>query len=448
MNNLNVNKNHFNTDISPRCSIEYFKEYSSCKSNKELLNKHKNDINKKQIFLNKCILNINNKINIYNNSIYIKEKHEHNLLDVSSNILLNTIKNKDPKSAINNIVDKNNEYISTNTSIGNDINKISTSKTIYENEMNCTISENNISKNNMFISAEFKIVLLGDFGCGKSSYFNSLKNTKTINNVHDINNVTNNNNNNYNNKNKNLLSKNVIEKIMLIDECILLTLNIWDTNGDEKYNTITKQYLINTDGILLCFDITNKDSFLSIEKYINYIKTTCYKSNIIITLIGIKSDLDKERAVCYNEIESLTKLYNLDFIEISNNKNKNIELSLEFIARSLIKINETSIMDKCYINNSKYCFQNQFTDIHNSIMSKLNDSESCISYSFLNKDNYTNSIYNNSKSINNNYNKNNSSFKTFVLDSSKHSYSLIESRIFNNKSTIKNQRIKNKNYCC
>ena len=77
------------------------------------------------------------------------------------------------------------------------------------------------------------------------------------------------------------------------------SLYIWDTSGQEKFNSIVISYYRTVGAIILVFDISNKSSFLNLNKWIQNIYHYA-NDNVIIKLIGNKSD--KKREVSVNEI--------------------------------------------------------------------------------------------------------------------------------------------------
>ena len=81
-------------------------------------------------------------------------------------------------------------------------------------------------------------------------------------------------------------------------------LNIWDTCGDEKFRAITRQYYNDAHGILLVYDITNRESFDSIINWQNEIRNNAPADSVLF-LIANKTDLNKERVV--TELEGKKK---------------------------------------------------------------------------------------------------------------------------------------------
>lgn len=112
-------------------------------------------------------------------------------------------------------------------------------------------------------------------------------------------------------------------------------LKIWDTAGQERFRNITKQYYKGADGILLVYDVTDRNSFEKIKDWMKQIQENTQKDQIGIVLLGNKSDLD-DRQVSYEEGASLAKEYNLLFWETSAFKDKNINESFEGLTNLIV----------------------------------------------------------------------------------------------------------------
>ncbi len=51
-----------------------------------------------------------------------------------------------------------------------------------------------------------------------------------------------------------------------------VALQLWDTAGQERYRSITKNYFRKADGIMLLYDVTNEQSFLSVREWISAVE--------------------------------------------------------------------------------------------------------------------------------------------------------------------------------
>jgi small GTP-binding protein len=77
-----------------------------------------------------------------------------------------------------------------------------------------------------------------------------------------------------------------------------VTLQIWDTAGQEKYRALTPMYYRNARAALVVFDLTNHQSFQAIEEWITDLDSGPDSVNLF--LVGNKCDLEQNRAVTAN----------------------------------------------------------------------------------------------------------------------------------------------------
>ena len=110
-------------------------------------------------------------------------------------------------------------------------------------------------------------------------------------------------------------------------------IQIWDTAGQEKFNSLTKNTFTNTDGILIVFDLTNKSSFNNIKNWIEDVK---YKSDPKIKkiIVGNKSDLKDKRKVSKEDIKSITEKYK--YIEVSALNGNNVEKAFDNLIKAIV----------------------------------------------------------------------------------------------------------------
>ena len=119
-----------------------------------------------------------------------------------------------------------------------------------------------------------------------------------------------------------------------------INVEIYDTAGQEKFKKITSQYYNGADGIILIFDITNKESFEKISFWIQDLSNKIDLDNTCLILIGNKTDLKDQRKVSVEESQKYAAQYNIEYYEVSALKNVGIIEMMEFFIK------------KCY-NNMK-----------------------------------------------------------------------------------------------
>ena len=101
-------------------------------------------------------------------------------------------------------------------------------------------------------------------------------------------------------------------------------LQIWDTAGQESFRSITRSYYRGAAGALLVYDITRRDSFTHLSRWLEEAKQHAHASMVIL-LIGNKSDLDSRRAVTFEEGQAFANANNLLFLETSAKTAVNVE---------------------------------------------------------------------------------------------------------------------------
>lgn len=114
----------------------------------------------------------------------------------------------------------------------------------------------------------------------------------------------------------------------------IFKLQIWDTAGQEKFRTITSSYYRGAHGIIVVFDVTNKDSFMNVGNWMNEI-TKYASDNVNKLLVGNKSDLTDRRAVTYDEAKELADSLGVDYIETSAKTATGVEESFTKMTKSI-----------------------------------------------------------------------------------------------------------------
>mmetsp|Transcript_24374 Transcript_24374/g.26642 ORF Transcript_24374/g.26642 Transcript_24374/m.26642 type:complete len:205 (+) Transcript_24374:253-867(+) len=110
-----------------------------------------------------------------------------------------------------------------------------------------------------------------------------------------------------------------------------IKLQIWDTAGQERFRTITTSYFRGAQGILLVYDVTDRNSFTSIRNWVAQIQMHA-DVNVNKILIGNKSDCQDQRVISYEEGQGLAKEYNINFFETSAKQDLNVEKAFITIA--------------------------------------------------------------------------------------------------------------------
>lgn len=143
----------------------------------------------------------------------------------------------------------------------------------------------------------FKVVLIGDSGVGKSNLLSRFTR------------------NEFNLDSKSTIGVEFATKSIQVDAKTIKA-QIWDTAGQERYRAITSAYYRGAVGALLVYDISKQVSFENVERWLKELRDHA-EPNIVIMLVGNKSDLRHKRAVSTETAMSFAERNNLAFIETS-----------------------------------------------------------------------------------------------------------------------------------
>ncbi|KAL7676229.1 hypothetical protein ACOME3_002485 [Neoechinorhynchus agilis] len=164
----------------------------------------------------------------------------------------------------------------------------------------------------------FKIVLIGDSGVGKSNLLSRFTR------------------NEFNFESKSTIGVEFATRSVEVDGKIVKA-QIWDTAGQERYRAITNAYYRGAVGALLVYDITKRSSFASIENWLNELRPNS-GVDIVLMLVGNKSDLPAERAVKTEEAKEYADKQDLFFIETSALDSTNVEAAFIKILEEIHKV--------------------------------------------------------------------------------------------------------------
>jgi Ras-related protein Rab-15 len=136
---------------------------------------------------------------------------------------------------------------------------------------------------------------------------------------------------------------------------------IWDTAGQEKFQSMVSQFYRGSHGAVLCFDICNRETFESVPKWITEIRKSNPDINII--LCGTKSDLVEQSHIIGIE-DNIPNMTTYISTNLSNNNhhhhtrnNSYYPSTLLNAANNIMKRRQISVdeaVNFAYINNISY----------------------------------------------------------------------------------------------
>ena len=161
-----------------------------------------------------------------------------------------------------------------------------------------------------------KIIVLGDIAVGKTSLIGRY--------------IT----NTFSDQYKSSIGCELKQKTVDIDKDIQAKLQIWDTAGEERFLAVTKQYYNGSHGAMVVYDVTKKDTFLKMNKWIKDVKNNAPK-NIVIMVVGNKADLDKKKVDLGPELDPFKENYL--YKEVSAKSGLNVNIAFENLANKIIE---------------------------------------------------------------------------------------------------------------
>ena len=128
----------------------------------------------------------------------------------------------------------------------------------------------------------------------------------------------------------------------------IVKIQVWDTAGQERYRSITNAYYRGAEGVLIVFDLTNKESFKNIQKWINEV-TVYTGKDVIFVCLGNKNDLKSK--IDKNIINDFVKNTNIEIFNVSAKTGEGVEEAFKHLIELLIKKKMNKI-EKNDINNT------------------------------------------------------------------------------------------------
>ncbi|KAK4254468.1 hypothetical protein QN277_009846 [Acacia crassicarpa] len=164
----------------------------------------------------------------------------------------------------------------------------------------------------------FKVVLIGDSGVGKSNLLSRFTR------------------NEFCLESKSTIGVEFATRTLEV-EGRTIKAQIWDTAGQERYRAITSAYYRGALGALLVYDVTKPTTFENVSRWLKELRDHA-DANIVIMLIGNKTDLKHLRAVATEDAQSYAEKEGLSFIETSALEATNVEKAFQTILAEIYRI--------------------------------------------------------------------------------------------------------------
>ena len=161
----------------------------------------------------------------------------------------------------------------------------------------------------------YKIVLVGDPCVGKTNIISKFVTDEFFEN------------------NRPTYGIDIVSKTVTVKDKLIKT-QLWDTAGQERYRAIANAFYRMATGIIIIFDITNKNTFDHLEMWLNNIKL--YEKNAHVLIIGNKLDLENVRVVAHDDAKAFCSKHGYSYVETSAKDNININYAFTLMLEEII----------------------------------------------------------------------------------------------------------------
>jgi len=122
-------------------------------------------------------------------------------------------------------------------------------------------------------------------------------------------------------------------------------LQLWDTAGQERFRSLIPSYIRDSSVAVVVYDVTNAKTFEQTRKWVDDVRAE-RENNVIIVLVGNKTDLSDKRQVTEAQGQEEARKNNLMHIETSAKLGHNVKLLFKRIAQALPGMEEGGAQDR------------------------------------------------------------------------------------------------------
>ncbi|KAI3388186.1 hypothetical protein SNEBB_006232 [Seison nebaliae] len=124
-----------------------------------------------------------------------------------------------------------------------------------------------------------------------------------------------------------------LSKTLYVDDRSI-RLQLWDTAGQERFRSLIPSYIRDSMVAVVVYDVTSDESFQQTRKWIDDVRTE-RGTEVIIVLVGNKTDLNESRQVNFDDGQSKAQELNVMFLETSAKSGYNVQKLFQMIAGAL-----------------------------------------------------------------------------------------------------------------
>ena len=209
---------------------------------------------------------------------------------------------------------------------------------------------------------QFRFILIGDSAVGKSSLLRKF----TLGNFAELSDPT--------------VGVDFFARLVRVEDRTTIKLQLWDTAGQERFRSITKAYYRNSVGVLLVYDVTDKNSFDNLSQWMSEAKKHIEPHQATFALVGCKQDKSDMRKVSDEDVRSFAIQNNMQSFETSAKEGYRVEAAFQHLAQTIydkIKTGEYKIEDgwdgikRSYFGSTRYTYGTEESAITQPSLSPL-----------------------------------------------------------------------------
>ncbi|KAH0786723.1 Ras family protein [Histomonas meleagridis] len=160
------------------------------------------------------------------------------------------------------------------------------------------------------MSIKGKVVFVGDSGVGKTSVINNFSKNEVAPDP--------------------TIGSNTISCSYELDDTVVC-FSVWDTAGQDDFRTLVPFYAKGAQVVILCYDVTSKDSFNNLPEWINFLKDKSGVDNIFL----VENKIDLQREVSLQEAQEFAEDKGMKFFQTSAKTSEGINSLFQAIAREV-----------------------------------------------------------------------------------------------------------------
>ncbi|KAF1766319.1 hypothetical protein GCK72_006275 [Caenorhabditis remanei] len=160
----------------------------------------------------------------------------------------------------------------------------------------------------------------------------------------------------------------------------MVRLQVWDTAGQERFRCMVPMYMRNADAALIVYDVTDRNTFEDVEKWLKDLDRSSGTEEANVFLIGNKTDLVEKREVSEAEGRAMAAKINAKYFELSNDEPNLFAAILSELAEDVLQSRQQTSEKKqevCSIRKEKVALGEDKFEENPNIQLKTRKSKCC-----------------------------------------------------------------------